>query len=157
MRFLVRICFFLAVAVGSFSTATAGEDVLFVLVDAENQILFSQPAKTGDAFTIRFTHSYAKSTVEEFFQISGIDQFTLRESRYHDFGAGLPHEPLAGQTMAFGDGSILISGYDTVFTDLRLRVGHIADHEIDIAGITVKLADLVRPGGEIGVRVMPVP
>ncbi len=156
MRCLVLICFFLAVAVGS-STATAGEDVLFVLVDADNQTLFSQPAKTGDMFTIRFTHSYAKSTVEEFFLISGTGQFTLRESRYHDFGAGLPHEPLAGQKMEFGDGSILITGYDTVFTDLRLRVGHIANHEIDIAGITVKLADLARPGGEIGVRVMPVP
>ncbi len=123
--------------------------------DADGKTLFSHPVGIGDSFTIHFLHSAMKSPVGEIFSVTGPDEFTLRETVYQDFGFGLPHEELEGRKMAFADGKIRLSGYAVKFTDLRLRVGHIADHALlfDNGAVVVKLADYQRRGGEVRLRV----
>ncbi len=92
------------------------------------------------------------STVEEVFETKPGGGFRLVETRYEDFGAGLPYEEMPGQKMRFENGKIILDGYTAEFADLWLRVGHIADHRLlTPAGETIHLKDLLRPGSAVRV------
>lgn len=124
-----------------------------VVEDAAGKTLFKNRVSEGCHFTIRFIHSVARSPVEEKFEIIGPGEFRLRETVYSDFGAGMP-EQTSGQTMTFEDGKIRLSGYDVAFSDLRLRVGHVADHTIIMDdGGTFRLIEALRPGAEVRLAV----
>lgn len=126
------------------------------VADGAGTILHRFSVARGDMFYVSFTHSLAKSPVEEYFEITGVDEFRLRETVYADFGAGLPHEELPGQHMEFANGRIRLTGFNLAFRELRLRVGHIADHHVGIkAGPAVRLAELARPGAEIRLALRP--
>lgn len=139
-------------ALWSAAAASAGQLELR-LADVDGRIRFTRPVAVGDVFTIAFLHSYAKSPVEEMFEVAGAGEFRLRETRYADFGAGLPHEPEPGTRMEFGDGRIRISGYDVKFEVLELRVGRIADHTLSLGGESVRLDGLFAPGSGVAVYV----
>ena len=134
------------------------ETIQLVVENAAGENLYAKTVKPGDRFSIVFTHSYARSRVEEVFEVTGSGEFTLRETVYADFGAGLPHEETAGYTMSFSDGKIRLQGYDTRFNELRLRVGHIADHRLEFpAAPPQRLAMLARPGAELRLAVTARP
>ncbi len=123
------------------------------LSDSGGTRLFSAPARPGKRFGIVFTHSLMLSAVEEIFEVLPDGRFRLVETRYEDFGAGLPYEEAPGQKMRFENGKIILDGYTAEFTDLWLRVGHIADHRLlTPAGETIHLKDLIRPGAAIRMR-----
>lgn len=129
-----------------------------VIDDASGRRLFAKTMRKGDFFSIAFTHSVAKSRVEEVFEITGGDEFRLRETLYADFGAGLPHEEMPGQHMEFSDGRIKLDGYDSKFNELRLRVGHIANHQLELSDeAPLPLARLASPGSELRVAVISYP
>ncbi len=137
-----------AVPVAAADAAEAGP--LLVLESGTGETLFSRPVRVGCRFSVVFTHSLALSRVEEIYEVTAPDEFHLRETVYEDFGAGLPHEEAPGQRMEFSNGRIRLRGYDVRFGELRLRVGHIADHRLAIKGVeVVHLSDLIRPGGEV--------
>ncbi len=127
---------------------------LLVLSDADGTRLFTARANPGDRFSIVFTHSHALSRVEEVFEVLPGGRFRLTETRYADFGAGLPHEETPGLSMRFGDGRIILSGYDREFADLWLRVGRVADHRlITPEGETIHLNTLAEPGTAVQVTI----
>ncbi|MCC8190038.1 MAG: DUF1850 domain-containing protein [Planctomycetes bacterium] len=127
-----------------------------VLTDSAGRSLLRRTVGIGDRFSIVFTHSLARSRVEEVFEVTRADEFRLRETVYADFGAGLPHEETAEQRMAFADGRIRRTGYDMPFRDLWLRVGHIADHRLEFtAEDSLRLAELDRPGAAVRLAVVP--
>ena len=129
-----------------------------VLEDGAGRTLYSRPVEMGEVFTTGFTHSLAKSLVEEMYEVTAPDEFRLRETRYADFGAGLPHEETPGLRMEFGDGRIRLSGYDVKFGEVQIRVGHIANHYLLFAdGRRVHLADLMRPGGMVRMTLRTFP
>ncbi len=133
---------------GASPAAEAETDL--VLENGAGRVLFSRPVRLGDRFSIVFTHSLALSRVEEVYEVTGRDEFRLRETIYEDFGAGLPHEEAPGQRMEFANGRIRLGGYTMRFEELHLRVGHIADHRLEIDGIVVLHFNQVeRPGGGI--------
>ncbi len=83
----------------------------------------------GDAFAIRFIHSVALTPVEEWFEAHE-GHVALRRTVYEDFGAGLPHEALPGQSMTVNNGKIILTGYDLMIEKLHVRVGRVARHEL---------------------------
>lgn len=143
----------LALAICAAATAASAGQLELRLADAEGRAKFIRPVAVGDRFTIAFLHSYAKSPVEEVFEVIGPGEFRLRETFYADFGAGLPHEPGAGQRMEFGGGRIRITGYDMKFEVLHVRVGRVANHTIRVGGEEVRLDSLFAPGSGVAVRV----
>lgn len=125
------------------------------LSDSDGTSLFAAPAAPGARFSIVFTHSLMLSRVEEIFEVlpDPDARFRLTETRYEDFGAGLPHEEMPGQKMRFEEGKIILDGYTAEFAELWLRVGHIADHRlITPAGETIHLNTLLRPGAAVKVH-----
>lgn len=142
--------------------AGAGADDL-VLKNEEGRVLFSCPVDEGFSFGIRYTHSVAKSPVEDWFRVSRHVIF-LEKTVYQDFGAGLPHNPGPGQTMTTGQGRIVISGYHRALPSFDVRVGRIARHTLLLprlgtsSGIAhrgadtvreIPLASLARPGSAV--------
>lgn len=125
-----------------------------VLSNRNGARLFSHEVSPGDRFTIMFMHSLALSTVEEVFEAIPDGRFRLVETRYEDFGAGLPHEEMPGQTMRFEDGRIILDGYTAEFDELWLRVGHIANHRLVVrSGEIIPLRDLAKPGQAVRIAI----
>ena len=91
--------------------------------------MYTKELPKNAMFGIRFIHSVAKSPVEEWFSIQQ-DGLVLQKTVYNDFGAGLPYQPEAGQTMEFTSGHITISGYNRKFQKFDVRVGRIAEHTL---------------------------
>ena len=114
--------------------------------NAQGTVLFSCPLPQGQEFGIRFTHSVARSPVEEWFVPQGTD-IALRRTVYQDFGAGLPHEAAEGQRMVFGDGRIELSGFTLVLPRLEVRVGRVAGHELllPVAPVAFVAPDAAAP------------
>ncbi|MBO4301220.1 MAG: DUF1850 domain-containing protein [Desulfovibrio sp.] len=97
--------------------------------NAEGTIVFSMIVNNAYRFGIRFVHSVAQSPVEEWFSVENGTIF-LEKTVYHDFGAGLPHEPGPGQKMTCSDGHLSIEGYHRELRSFDVRVGRIAHHTL---------------------------
>ena len=149
-RFLVFLLLFWIAA----HAASALEAQRLVLFDRNGTRLFTRDVRPGDRFAIVFTHSLALSTVEEVFETIPCSRFRLIETRYEDFGAGLPHEEMPGQTMRFENGRIILDGYTAEFDELWLRVGHIANHRLVApSGESICLRDLAEPGQAVRIAI----
>lgn len=145
---------FWAAAACAASAPALPEAKTLVLSDRDGTRLFTAAIRPGEGFAIAFMHSLALSTVEELFEAIPGNRFRLVETRYEDFGAGLPHEETRGQKMRFENGRIILDGYDVEFGDLWLRVGHIANHRlIAPSGETVPLRDLAPPGAAVRIAI----
>ena len=104
-------------------------------------------------FTVRFLHSWARSPVDELFQIDTGNNIVLKETIYEDFGAGLPHEPEPGRplsSMTAENGKIRIRGIDRIVPDLQVRTGRfIAGHTLIYGDKHVPFSDFAAPGSVV--------
>lgn len=139
------------------------ESYELLLKDAMGHALFAVPINPGESFSIRYTHSVAKSPVEDCFIMKDGSIF-LNKTIYKDFGAGLPHNPEPGQTMIATNGNIIITGYDMPLKKFDLRVGRIAGHTLILPwgekadsaqAREIRLADLIEPGKAITFEIIP--
>lgn len=127
--FVPLLVFFFSVVM----VCAAEKPVNLVLMDTDNRILFEKRMTQPAVFAIRYTHSVALSPVTDYFIIKN-NRIFLDKTVYKDFGAGLPPAPEGGQTMKFGMGKIVISGYNREFSSFDLRVGRIANHTLLLWG-----------------------
>lgn len=154
LLFIIASIFLLA---DSCSAAQAVEKYILVLENAEGKNLYSVPVHEGSEFAIRFIHSVARSPVTDYFIIKE-GKVVLDKTTYHDFGAGLPHNPEKGQEMKSENGEISITGFNREIPELALRVGRVADHSLLVFGkegssgipvADIPLANLSPPGSVI--------
>ena len=119
---------------------TGGEKYRFVLAPSER-------------FTVRFLHSWARSPVDEVFQVDPENNIVLKETAYEDFGAGLPHEPEPGRpvsSMTVENGKIHIRGIDRTVPDLQIRVGRfVAAHTLIYKDKHVPFSEFAAPGSVV--------
>lgn len=150
--FILVVACLLGAAVYAASSVTA-----VVLYDeaGKERFLFS-PA--DGRFTVRFLHSWARSPVDEIFEISG-DVPVLTGTVYEDFGAGLPHEPeTARGSMKLENGKIRIDGMERPVPNLQVRVGRfVANHELLYDGRKIPLSRFFSPGDAVVFRVRKIP
>lgn len=137
--------------------AASGFTVIPVLVieNARGETARAVPVPEGGRFTLAFRHSVAKSAVEEDFLVVSPGAFKLIETRYKDFGAGLPHMEQRGLKMEFADGRIRLSGYDRKFEALPVRVGWESEQEVRAGNMATRLDSLERPGNAVTLRIEP--
>jgi hypothetical protein len=69
---------------------------LEVLDTRTGALLHSVAVRNGDTFLLRYTHSTAKTAVEEHFRIEGADRMVLTTMVYASAGAGIPDLPPGG-------------------------------------------------------------
>jgi len=111
---------------------------------------FSPP---GGRFTIRFIHSWARTPVDEIFQVNAGNDIVLKETIYEDFGAGLPHEPEPGRpasSMTIENGKIHIRDIDRIVPNLQIRTGRvIAGHTLIYGDKYVPFSNFAAPGSVV--------
>ena len=62
-----------------------------IIVESEDEILFSAAVSGGVKFSTRFIHSVQKTPVEEYFEVNDdCSGFILKSTKYQSFGVGLP-------------------------------------------------------------------
>ena len=151
---LLPACWLLVAA-----TCAHAEKQALVLRGKAGNTLLACPAPEGFVFGIRFVHSVAKSPVEEWFVVRrGV--LHLDKTVYHDFGAGLPHNPEPGQTMRAEGGRIVMSGYDRPLPEFTTRVGRVAEHALLLPPgcgprTELRLDALAPPGSPITFTLLP--
>ena len=123
----------------------------------EEKFRFSPP---DGRFTIRFLHSWARSLVDEVFQVDAGNNIVLKETLYEDFGAGLPHEPEPGRpasSMTVENGKIHIRDINRIVSDLQIRVGRfVAAHTLLYRDKRISLSDFVAPGSVVVFKVQSI-
>jgi hypothetical protein len=116
---------------------------------ASNQRLWSEAIQSGETFIIRYTHSVARSEVDEVLRIHE-DQLVIDSTIYESFGAGLPYTSEGNQRFTSTDGKIRIENINLPVRHLDLFVGQvIAKHKLIIHGRTIPLHTISKPGTSI--------
>lgn len=153
---LATVCFFAFVS----ATSVMAQSLALTITNEAGARLMAIPVLDGSRFAIRYTHSVAKTPVTDFFAIKE-NAIWLDKTVYHDFGAGLPHNPEPGQTMAQRDGELIISGYNRKLPQFALRVGRVANHVLLIfkdssnenVAEEIRLDTLAPPGSALSFAV----
>jgi hypothetical protein len=115
--------------------------------------LVCAPVRVGDEFSLRYTHSTAKTEVEEQFEIRGPGDIVLRRMLYASAGAGVPDVAPPGTTFRVVDGRFVLDGIDRRFAALeRIRVAYFYPFILRIGERQHALSDLAR-GRLVDVRV----
>lgn len=113
-----------------------------VLTNNETGEKYATYPLTDGTFSVTFVHSVNKSPVSDIYEVrDGVIYMT--STVYYGFGAGVPDEIPADQTLTFGDnGEMIITGMDLKIDDLVYVVGTVYDHILEINGEEINLKDL---------------
>jgi len=114
-----------------------------------NARLYHTAFGEGETFSIRHIHSLHLSPVTEIYEIRG-GQIMLIALEFETFGAGLPEGIEPGQTLTrLETGGLRIDGIDRLIPDLRILIGHTAEHTLHIRGQRVPLDTLDDSGQSV--------
>jgi hypothetical protein len=103
------------------------------------------PIRAGERFSLRYTHSTAKTAVEEQFVVIGPREIVLDRMRYASAGAGIPDVLPPGATFRIEDGQFVLEGIDQRFSALeRIRVAYFHPFDLRIGERQYRLSDLAR-------------
>lgn len=121
----------------------ANNDDELRLMDADTgQVYASYPMSVGQQFSVTFIHSVNKSPVIDTYEVRE-DGIWLVATKYYTFGAGVPTETEAGETLTYTeDGGMLISGMDRLIPQLCYVVGTVSDHTLEMNGEEISLREL---------------
>lgn len=116
--------------------------------------LLSFGVKEGQHFLLHYTHSTAKTAVEEHFQISGPNDIVLTRMVYASGGAGIPDLPPPGAFFRIAqDGRFVMEGLNRHFQSLvNIRVAYFYPFLLELAGNRYSLSEIAS-GQLVEIRV----
>jgi hypothetical protein len=115
------------------------------------------PIRPGERFSLRYTHSTAKTEVEEEFQVIGPDEILLDRMLYASAGAGIPDVAPPGTRFRVEGGRFVLEGVNQRFSALeRIRVAYFYPFILRIGERQYRLSDLAR-GRLVDLTVMSAP
>lgn len=117
------------------------------------QILFIAPVRADEQFTIGFTHSIAKTPVDEVFMVARNGELIVIETIYESFGAGLPFDTEGQQQLITENGKYRLINLDRHLPDFLMAVGTVANHQLLIKGRQIPFLQFAQPGQSVRVKV----
>ncbi len=117
------------------------------LWDAEmKKLLLALPVKEGDYFSLQYTHSTAKTIIEEYFQIRSDNSIIATHMIYSSGGAGIPDVTPAGAIFRINDdGRFVMDKINKVFPFLaNIRVAYFYPHILVCHGKIYSLTEIAR-------------
>jgi len=120
--------------------------VLEVRDTKTGHLLLSFPVKKGTCFFFQYTHSTAKTLVEEHFQVAGPDDIILTRMVYSSGGAGIPDGPPSGANFRIGpDGRFVLEDLNLRFLSLnRIRIAYFYPFLLGLGGRSYSLSEIAR-------------
>ena len=120
--------------------------VLEVWDTRAGDLLLSFSVKKGDRFLLLYTHSTAKTIVEEHFKVAGSRDIILTRMVYSSGGAGIPDLPPAGANFRIGrDGRFVMDGLNKKFRSLNnIRVAYFYPFLLELEGARHNLSEIAR-------------
>jgi len=108
--------------------------------------LLSIPIRKGNHFFLQYTHSTAKTIVEEHFQIAGLNDIVLNRMVYSSGGAGIPDFPPAGAQFRIApDGCFVMDDLNRSFPSLtNIRVAYFYPFFLVVEGTSYSLSKIAR-------------
>jgi hypothetical protein len=111
------------------------------------------PVRTGEQFTIRFTHSIAKTPVDELFRVDPSGDIVLYETDYQSFGAGLPFDVEGKERLLTENGHYRLVNMDRHLPDFLMAVGTVANHQLLIKGKQIPFTQFAQPGESVRISI----
>ena len=142
--YLLR-CFF-----GCLHNKSHEQSFLEIRDSASGRVYGKWPLAEADEFSIEFIHSVNQSSVRETF-VAIQDMIRLRQLRFYSFGAGIPSSLEEGQELGRDGDALIITGFNTSFSELNYIVGTVSDHLLIINGETISLRDLCGKNAHISI------
>ena len=120
--------------------------VLEVWDTETKQQLLALSVQKGDPFSLQYTHSTAKTIIEEHFQIRGSDDILATRMIYSSGGAGIPDVAPPGAHFRINeDGRFVMDDLNKVFPLLaNIRVAYFYPHLLVYHGNNYSLSKIAR-------------
>ncbi len=121
-----------------------------VLYNTETgKVLRTFDAPEGTEFAVSFIHSVNLSPVTDVFVVRDGCLYADR-TIYSAFGAGVQSTLEPGQTLSYDQaGNMVVSGFNTVFPEVKYIVGTVYDHVLVIGDETISLTELCGKNAHI--------
>ncbi len=108
-------------------------------------------APEGTEFSVSFIHSVNKSPVTDYFVIHD-EKIVAEKTVYSAFGAGVQSTLEEGQTLSYDDdGNMVVSGFNSVFPEVKYIVGTVYDHVLTIHGREYSLTKMCGQNAHIAI------
>lgn len=138
------LCFFLA--------ASACRQTLVLYNTETGDVIRTFSVSEGSEFSVSFVHSVNLSPVTDVFVVKNGRLYADR-TIYSAFGAGVQSTLEPGQTLSYDEnGSMVVSGFNTVFPEVKYIVGTVYDHVLVIGDETVSLTELCGKNAHIAFK-----
>lgn len=109
------------------------------------QLLAAFPARTGEAFDLRYTHSVNRGEVRDHFSVAAGGDLLLRSSTFESFGAGMSDGLEAGIALTLGPEGLELGPLDRTLSTIDFAVGSVANHRLAYRGATYEISKYARP------------
>ena len=106
---------------------------VLMIRDSDSGKLYGKWPLENAEFSIEFIHSVNQSPVREKFRVQD-KKIMPQETLFYSFGAGMQSDIEPGQIMSRDGDALIISGFDTAYTELNYIVGTVSDHILSIEG-----------------------
>ncbi|MEW6334817.1 MAG: DUF1850 domain-containing protein [Thermodesulfobacteriota bacterium] len=118
------------------------------------QLLLTLPVKKEESFSLHYTHSTAKTIIEEHFRIAGADCIVATRMIFESAGAGIPDVTPQGAQFRIGrDGRFVMDNINRQFISLdNIRVAYYYPHTLILRDQNYQLNSIAR-GRLIDIRV----
>ena len=104
------------------------------------------------SFSVSFIHSVNLSPVTDVFVVRNGKIYADR-TVYAAFGAGVESTLAPGETLSYDEnGNMVVSGFGTVFPEVKYIVGTVYDHVLVIRGETISLTALCGRNAHVAFR-----
>ena len=111
---------------------------------------FSTPA--GTEFSVSFVHSVNQSPVTDVFVVKNGKIYADR-TVYAAFGAGVQSTLEGDEVLSYDEnGNMVVSGFNTVFPQVKYIVGTVYDHVLVLDGETISLTALCGRNAHVAFR-----
>ena len=142
IKIVLALAVAIIIAAAVFVTVFSGRTRLVLSDEDSGEVYLKLPISDGGRFSLTYTHSVHKTPVTEVYEVRGKDIYVV-EARFHTFGAGMQTEYPDGVELSYDDdGTIVLTGYNTLCPHLVYGVGRIADYVLNVGDDEYVLADI---------------
>lgn len=127
---------------------------LYLFIETDQGRTIPVPARQGDTFSLKYTHSVQKTPVAENFVIVAAGHLLLDSTVYQSYGVGLPALAGEGRFERRGD-TFVLTGLERRFEKVVIHAGPEARHTIEYRGQTIPLHALHEGGATVTIRTGP--